>query len=117
MKSRLVIDLGIFNLMLKELRSLKREIRALKGVTTSVAKATAAGPRQHLQDKIASAEAMRILKVTPATLIKYEAQGLIKFHKEGRNKIYSKGEILAFKKAKGRRKRISKNLLKERFLS
>jgi hypothetical protein len=115
MKSRIVIDLKVFTLMLKELRSLKREIRALKGVTTTVAKATAAGPRRDIQDKIGSSEAMRILKVTPATMIKYEKMGLLKFHKEGRNKIYSKGEIMQFRKAKGRRKRISKNLLNEKF--
>lgn len=110
MKNRIIIDLKVFNLILKELRGVKREIRALKTNTIATAKAS---QKRDIPDKIYSADVMRRLKITPATLIKYEKMGLLKFHKEGRNKVYAESEVMAFKKAKGRRKRLGKTFFKK----
>ncbi|HTL82830.1 MAG TPA: MerR family transcriptional regulator [Bacteroidia bacterium] len=109
MKTRFTLDLKVFHLMLKELRGVKKEIRALKAALASSAKA--AQPVRQVSDKIHSYEVMKMLKITPATLIKYEKQGLIKFHKEGRNKVYSEAEIVAFKKFKRGKKRLSRKFL------
>jgi hypothetical protein len=106
MKTRFTVDFKIFALMLKELRAIRRELRVLKGGTAAAAKP---GPVRELKDKIYSDEVMKLLRITPATLIQYEKRGLIKYHKEGRNKVYSHAEILALKKMKRGKKRLGKN--------
>lgn len=94
--------------MLKELRSIRKEIRLLNGNARPAAKPL---PVRQIEDKIYSADVLKKLKISVATLIKYEKMGLIKFHKEGRSKVYSLAEILDFKKKMGGRKRISKDFL------
>ncbi|HLG02795.1 MAG TPA: hypothetical protein VI731_04315 [Bacteroidia bacterium] len=108
MKNRIVIDLKVFNLILRELRLIKKDLRS-KGDTASARPA----PPRDLKDKVYSNDVLRILKITPATLIKYEKMGLLRYHKEGRSKVYSENEVREFKKAKGRRKRIGKSFLKK----
>ena len=107
MKTRFIVDLKVFSLMLKELRALRREIRALKG--GAAATTSKPGPAREVKDKIYSSDVLKMLKITPATLIQYEKRGLIKSHKEGRNKVYSHAEILAFKKLKRGKKRLGKS--------
>ena len=71
--------------------------------------------KRDLKDAIYTPDVLRILKVSPATLNGYEKKGLIPFHKEGVQKVYSEAEVRAFKSSKGRRKRLTKNLLRDRF--
>lgn len=106
MKSRIVIDLAVFNSILRELKAIRKELRVIKGEPERKPVA-----KRDLDDPIGTQEVLRVLKITPATLINYEKKGLIKFHKEGRSKVYSRAEVLAFKKSKGRRKRLSKAML------
>lgn len=106
MRTRFTLDLKVFSLMLKELRLLRKELRNIKGAAPAAAKPL---PAREVKDKIYSTDVLKKLRITAATLIKYEKMGLIKFHKEGRSKVYSEAEILAFKKLKGGRKRLSKN--------
>ena len=104
MKTRFTLDLKVFSLILKELRSIKREIQVVKKIQPSTPKSQT----REVKDKIYSSDVMRLLKITNATLVKYEKLGFIKFHREGVIKVYSEVEILAFRKLKGRRKRIGK---------
>lgn len=92
--------------MLKELRGIRKEIQILNGKARPAAKPL---PARKIEDKIYSTDVLKKLKISVATLIKYEKMGLIKFHKEGRSKVYSLAEVLAFKKLKGGRKRLGKN--------
>jgi hypothetical protein len=108
MKNRIIIDLNVFNSILKELKGVRKELKAIKGE-----KQSKPVPVRQLDDAINTDEVLRLLKITPATLIRYDKQGLVKFHKEGRNKIYSRGEIMEFKKMKGRRKRLPKGLMEK----
>jgi hypothetical protein len=110
MKSRIVIDLGVFNAILRELKAVRRELRSLKGEQEKKPL-----PKRALEDAIRTPDVLRMLRITPATLNSYEKKGLLKFHKEGQSKIYSQSEVLAFRKSKGRRKRITKNLLSKKF--
>ena len=110
MKSRITIDLSIFNSILRELKGVRRELKALKG--EPVKKPVA--PRE-LSDAIYTPDVLKILKVSPATLGSYEKKGLLKFHREGRNKVFSEAEVRAFKKSKGRKKRLTKTVISERF--
>ena len=107
MKTRFTLDFKVFSLMLKELRIIKRELRNLQHVGSS----TATAPAGDSQDKMYSRDVLKALHITTATLIKYEKMGFLKFHREGRNKVYSEAEVLAFRKLKGRRKRISKSYI------
>ncbi|MBI3511436.1 MAG: MerR family transcriptional regulator [Bacteroidetes bacterium] len=111
MKTRFTLDFKVFSLMLKELRGIKRELRNLK---SSGGGNSGEQPVRNISDKIHSSEVMRRLKISPATLIKYEKLGLLKFHKEGHVKVYSESEVVAFKKMKGRRKRLGKNFFKKK---
>lgn len=106
MKSKLTIDLSIFNSILRELKSIRKELKSIKGEPERKPVA-----KRKLSDPITTADVLRILKITPATLNKYEKLGFIHFHKEGRSKIYSETEVRAFRKAKGRSKRVGKNVL------
>ena len=112
MKSRITIDLAIFNSILKELKGVRKELRELKGEPVKRPLA----PRQ-LKDAIYTNDVLKILKVSPATLGSYEKKGLIKFHREGRSKVFSEAEVLAFKKSRGRKKRLTKNVIRSRFTS
>lgn len=86
---------------------MRKELRTLKGEQEKKPVQS-----RDLNDAIYTPEVLRMLKITPTTLINYEKKGLIKYHKEGRNKVYSRGEIVDFKKLKGRgRKRLSKKLI------
>lgn len=107
MKTRFIVDFKVFSLMLKELRAIRRELRMLKGGTAGSASRQA--PAREVKDKIYSSDVLKMLKITPATLIQYEKRGLIRSHKEGRNKVYSNAEILAFKKLKRGKKRLGKS--------
>lgn len=106
MKNRIVIDLSVFSMILKELKSIRKELRAGKGE-----KEKKPVEKRNLTDAILTPDVLKILKVTPTTLINYEKKGLIKYHKEGRSKVYSEAEIQAFKKGRGKRKRITRSLL------
>ncbi len=106
MKNRIVIDLKVFALILKEVRAMKRELHGLRGALTTAQKAQ---PAREVKDKIYSSDVMRMLRITSATLGKYEKLGFLKFHKEGHIKVYSEAEVVEFKKMKGKRKRIGKN--------
>jgi len=106
MKNRIVIDLSVFTLILKELKSIRKELRSAKGL-----KDKEAIEKRELSDPIYTPEVLKILKITPTTLINYEKRGLIKYHKEGRSKVYSEAEIQAFKKGRGKRRRVTLSLL------
>ncbi|HEU4717588.1 MAG TPA: MerR family transcriptional regulator [Bacteroidia bacterium] len=108
MKTRFTLDFKIFSLILKELRAIKRELKNVKGTP-----AATPAPKREIKDKIYSQDVLKRLRISPATLIKYEKRGLIKFHKEGRSKVYSEAEILAFRKLKRGRKRLGKNFSPE----
>lgn len=110
MKNRIVLDFSVFNSILRELRAVKREIRALSGAAEKKPL-----PKRNLTDAIHTDDVLRILKVSPATLIGYEKKGLIKYHKEGRKKVYSEAEVREFRRRRGRRKRVTKNVLTQRF--
>ncbi len=110
MKNRIIIDLSIFNSILRELKAVRRELKAIKGEQEKKPV-----PARQLSDAVHTSEVLRILKITPATLNAYEKKGLLKYHKEGRNKVFSQAEVLAFKKSRGRRKRLTRNILKEKF--
>ena len=110
MKSRIVIDLSIFNSILRELKAVRRELKSIKGEPEKKAV-----PARQLNDAVHTPEVLRILKITPATLNNYEKKGLLKYHKEGRSKVFSHAEVLAFKKSRGRRKRLTKSVLQEKF--
>ena len=105
MKTRFTLDFQVLNLILKELRAIKKELRNGK---PGAASAKPLPPRE-IGDKIYSQDVMKLLRISPATLIHYEKRGFLKFHKEGRNKVYSEAEVLAFKKQKRGRKRLGKN--------
>jgi hypothetical protein len=106
MKNRIVIDLQVFNSILRELKGIRKELRQIKGEPEKKAL-----PKRTLEDAISTSEVLRMLKITPATLNQYEKKGFLKYHKEGRSKIFSQTEVLAFKKVKGRSKRLSKKVL------
>ena len=110
MKSKMTIDLSICNSILRELKAIRRE---LKGINGEPQKKPVA--KRVLKDAIHTVDVLNILKISPATLNGYGKKGLIRFHKEGIKKVYSEAEIREFRKAKGRRKRLTKNVLKERF--
>ena len=112
MKNRIVLDFGVFNSILKELRAVRRELRGMRGESEKKPL-----PKRTLDDPIGTPEVLKMLKITPATLISYEKKGLLQYHKEGQAKIYSRAEVLAFKKSRGRRKRLTKNLLRRTFTS
>ena len=105
MKTRFTLDLKVFSLILKELRAIKREIQDSKKTQSAAQKKPVV---RDLKDKVYSKDVMRLLRITNATLVKYEKLGFVKFHREGRTKVYSEAEVLAFKKMKGKRKRIGK---------
>lgn len=106
----MTIDFSVFQSILRELKSIRRELQAAAGkpIKKPVAK-------RDLRDAVFTSDVLRILKVSPATLNGYEKKGLIKFHKEGTKKVYSEAEVRAFKSSKGRRKRLTQNVLRERF--
>ena len=106
MKNRIIIDLNVFNSILRELKGVRKELRHLKGEPEKKIV-----QKRDLNDAIPTPEVLRILKITPATLNSYEKKGFLTFHKEGIRKIYSQGEVLAFKKSKGRSKRLSKKFI------
>jgi len=108
LKKRFVIDFEVFNLMLRELRAIRKELRNLKTVNNPAKKSE---PAREIKDKIYTPDVLKKLKITAVTLGNYEKKGLISSAKEGRNKIYSEAEILAFKKFKGKGKRVSKRIL------
>jgi hypothetical protein len=108
MKNRIVLDLSIFNSILRELKAIRKELRVIKGDTEKKPV-----PKRILTDGITTKEVLHLLKITPATLISYEKLGLLKYHVEGRNKIYSESEVRNFKKSRGRRKRLSRTLIKK----
>jgi hypothetical protein len=110
MKNRIVLDFGVFNSILKELKAVRRELRSLKGEQEKKPL-----PKRSLSDPIHTPDVLRMLKVSPATLISYEKKGLLKYHKEGQSKVYSKADVVGFKKNRGRRKRLTKGLLRKRF--
>lgn len=110
MKSRITIDLSVFNTILRELKGIRRELKAVKG--EAIKKPL---PQRQLKDAVYTPDVLRILKVSPATLASYEKKGLIKFHKEGRSKVYSEAEIREFRKARGRSKRLTPTVINKRF--
>jgi|GEM_PF-1640112 hypothetical protein len=111
LKKRFVIDFEVFNLMLRELRLIKKELRNLKQGGGSTASAKVPAAKREISDKVYTPDVLKKLKITAATLISYEKQGLLTYHKEGRNKVYSEAEVMAFKKLKGRGKRLKKATL------
>jgi hypothetical protein len=110
MKNRIVLDFGVFHSILRELKAVKKEIRAMKGESEKKAL-----PKRELRDAIHTQDVLRILKISPATLNNYERKGLLKYHKDGQSKIFSHAEVLSFKKSKGRRKRLTRNLIQRKF--
>lgn len=110
MKNKIVLDFAVFNSILREMKSIRRELASMSG--TSQKKPVA---KRQLKDAIYTPDALRILKVTPATLIGYEKKGLIRYHKEGQKKVYSESEVREFRRSRGRKKRITKNVLRTRF--
>jgi hypothetical protein len=110
MKNRIVLDFGVFNSILRELKAVRKELRVIKGEPEKKPL-----PRRNLRDAIGTQDVLRILKVSPATLNNYERKGLLKYHKEGQSKVFSESEVRSFKKNKGRRKRLTKNLIQKRF--
>jgi hypothetical protein len=110
MKNRIVLDFGVFNSILRELKAVRRELRSIKGENEKKAL-----PKRVLKDPINTQDVLKMLKVSPATLISYEKKGLLQYHKEGQSKVYSQAEVSEFKRTKGRRKRITKSLLRKKF--
>lgn len=107
MKNRIIIDLNVFNSILKELKGMRKELKAIKGEPQKKPVA-----KRDLTDAIGTEEVLSLLKITTATLNNYEKKGLLKFHKEGVRKVFSRDEVVAFKKLRGRKKRLSANFLK-----
>jgi hypothetical protein len=110
MKNRVTIDFGIFYSILRVVKGIRKDLRTMQ--TGEVRKPV---PKRKLRDAIYTEDVLRILKISPATLNNYEKKGLLKFHKEERRKVYSEAEVRAFRTSKGRRKRLTKNLIQRKF--
>lgn len=114
-KNRIVIDLSAINVLMAEVNNLKMELKEVKrGLGQVNIRKRRPATTVVSKGQLLSKDVMKMLRVTPATLISYEKAGLIPYIKQGRSKIYTKEDVANFRKLKGTRKRLGKDLLRRK---